>query len=236
MKSKIQKAQERGGGDFGWLKTNYSFSFANYFNKDRMNFGALRVLNDDWIAPGAGFPDHSHKDMEIFTIPLSGRLRHNDSTGKESIITVGDIQIMSAGSGVTHGEFNDSYTDPVELLQVWITPNTAHLSPRHVDRFFPHHTEKNILHTIITPDGSNDTLKIHQDAYVHLGTFDTETTCTYKLHDHTHGIFVFVIEGEIVVDKEELKRRDSIEIIGVSDLTLSVSKGAELLLIEVPML
>ena len=235
MNIKLHTSDSRGGGDFNWLKTRHSFSFGNYFDKNKMGFGVLRVLNDDWIAPGSGFPDHSHQDMEIFTIPLSGFLRHQDSTNKESIITKGDIQIMSAGVGVTHSEFNDSFTEPVELLQIWIAPNVKHLAPRHEDRFFPYLETKNILHTIITPDGNNETLKIHQDAYVVLGTYTTETKVNYQVHTPKHGIFLFVIEGDVLVDTTNLKRRDAVEITDTNEVSMTVSPESFILLIEVPL-
>lgn len=235
MKITIHKNASRGGGDFNWLKTKHSFSFGNYFDKERLGFGALRVLNDDWIAPGSGFPDHSHENMEIFTIPLSGRLRHNDSTGKESIITRGDIQIMSAGHGVVHSEFNDSYEESVELLQIWITPKTKHIAPRHEDRFFPHFEEKNVLHTIITPTGNNGTLLIHQDAYVSIGSYDTKNTFTYTTHSPSHGVFIFVIEGTLTLENAILERRDSAEIIDVKELPIKIDKNSSFLIIEVPL-
>lgn len=236
MKKILHKNEERGGGDFGWLRTKYSFSFANYLNKDRMGFGALRVVNDDWIAPGAGFPDHSHQNMEIFTIPLSGYLRHQDSIDKSGIITRGDVQIMSAGHGVTHSEFNDSFTEPVELLQVWITPNTKHLQPRYEDRFFPHQDEKNVLHPIITPTGEQSTLRIHQDAYVYLGTFDKAMDITYSKKSNAAGVFIFNIEGEVSVAGTTLSRRDSLEITDAHTVDLSIQAGTEILVIEVPLI
>ena len=201
-----------------------------------MGFGALRVINDDWIAPGAGFPDHSHKDMEIFTIPLSGYLRHEDSTGKKSIITKGDVQIMSAGHGVTHSEFNDSFTEPVTLLQIWITPKTKHLAPRHEERFFPHNEEMNVLHTVITPTGEGGTLKIHQDAYVMLGSYDKEMLSQYELHDPSNGVFLFIIEGGAVVEDSILEKRDAAEITNTKNISFTVKENSSVLLIEVPLI
>ena len=235
MKLNIYKEDSRGTSDFNWLKSKFSFSFGNYWDEKRTGFGALRVLNDDWIAPGSGFPEHAHNDMEIFTIPLSGYLRHQDNTGKESIITKGDIQIMSTGTGVTHSEFNNSITEPVELLQIWITPNVKKLTPRHEDRFFPHNEEKNVLHTIITPDGKNDTLKIHQDAYVHLGKYEEGKEITYTLHKETHGLYIFVIEGMVTINSTILEKRDSAEITHTKEVSMTIHKDTFVLIIEVPL-
>jgi redox-sensitive bicupin YhaK (pirin superfamily) len=235
MKITVYKESSRGKADHDWLKSAFSFSFANYYNPSRMGFGVLRVINDDWIAPGAGFPDHSHQDMEIFTIPLSGQLRHQDNTGKEGIVMRGDIQIMSAGKGVTHSEFNGSFTDPVELLQIWISPNVAHIDPRYEDRYFPHHDELNKLHTVITPDGKDSTLKIHQDAYVSLGSYDKESELSYETHSDKNGLFVFVIEGSITVGEHTLTRRDAAEITHIKEVSMTIRKDTEILIIEVPL-
>jgi hypothetical protein len=233
MKIEYFTSESRGRGDHGWLASRFSFSFADYYNPNRMGFGALRVINNDVIAPGAGFPPHSHRDMEIFTIPLKGKLKHADSTGKESVVGPGEIQIMSAGSGVTHSEFNGSDKEPLELLQIWIEPNEYGIAPRHEERKFSFLEDKNKLHEVINPAGQNHALKIYQDAYVSLGTWDKEDQIEYALHSKNNGVFIFVIEGEIIMHDETLTKRDAAEITDTEKVEVRIKSGSHILLLEV---
>jgi redox-sensitive bicupin YhaK (pirin superfamily) len=227
--------ESRGKGDHGWLASRFSFSFADYYDPNRMSFGALRVLNDDKIAPGAGFPPHSHQDMEIFTIPLKGKLKHADSTGKESVVGPGEIQIMSAGSGVTHSEFNDSDTEALELLQIWIEPNEYGIAPRHEEKKFSFLKEKNKLHEIINPSGTEGALRIRQNAYVSIGTFEKDQPIDYSMHDSKNGLFLFLIEGEAAVENQKLFARDALEIVGTDQVLIHTQTDAMILCIEVAM-
>lgn len=212
MKTYLRKNSERGGGDFGWLKTKHSFSFGEYYDPSNMGFGALRVLNDDQISGGAGFPPHGHKDMEIFTIPLSGSLSHKDSTGTSSTISPGDIQIMSAGTGVVHSEFNADYEESLTLLQIWITPHTKNLSPRYEEKNFSFLSNTDSFQNVINPTGENGALKIFQEAYVSIGNFKDTREHIYRLHRQDNGLFIFVIEGELELGNVMLQRRDALEI------------------------
>lgn len=233
MKLTPRYSDERGHVDHGWLTSAHSFSFGDYYDERHMGFGKLRVLNDDHIEGGAGFPAHPHRDMEIFTIPLLGRLRHMDSTGTESSIGRGDVQIMSAGTGVVHSEVNDSPDDPLELLQIWITPNKERLPPRYEERHFPYYEERNRLHLIISPTGQAGSLTIFQNAYVSIGVYDTESLVTYDLFDKENGLYLFVIEGEATVGGVHLKKRDALTMLDVPSSTIEVKERTTLLLIEV---
>jgi hypothetical protein len=232
----IRKAEDRGDGSFSWLTSKHSFSFGDYFDPENMSFGALRVINDDTISPHSGFPDHSHRNMEIFTIPLSGTLRHTDSLGNSTTVAPGDIQIMSAGSGVTHSEYNASDTDPLSLLQIWVEPHTLGIPARHEERHFPFLEEDNTLHEVINPTGENGALKIFQESYVSLGTFYAAQTVSYTMHSKNNGLFVFVIEGSVMVDEKILEKRDAMEITQEESISLYTKERSYILLIEVPLL
>ena len=235
MKTKLFLADSRGYADHGWLKSSHSFSFASYFNPNQMNFGALRVLNDDWVAPSMGFGTHGHKDMEIISIPLSGDLKHRDNMGNETIIRSGDIQVMSAGSGVEHSEMNASSSEPVAFLQIWIFPKVENVTPRYDQITLKVEDSTNQWQQILSPNKEDEGVWIHQDAFMHLNHLDAQGSTTYKLKNAANGIYLFVIEGEVIVEGEKLGKRDAIGISEAAQFTLSAETNAKLLAIEVPM-
>jgi quercetin 2,3-dioxygenase len=237
MKKSIYKSATRGQADYGWLKPHYSFSFANYYNPERVHFGMLRVVNDDWIGPGGGFDTHPHDNMEIVTIPLTGALEHRDSMGSGSVIRHGEIQVMSAGTGITHSEFNHSKTDPLTLLQIWIFPKVKNVKPRYDQREFNFDTEKmkNRLNLVISPNQDGDTLWLHQDTWFSVGKFDKDKEFTYILNDPANGLFIFLIEGKISFDGSILEKRDTAEIIETGSVAFKTTESSTVLLIEVPM-
>ena len=235
MKTKLFAADSRGFADHGWLKSSHSFSFASYFNPDHMNFGALRVLNDDWVAPSMGFGTHGHRDMEIISIPLSGDLKHRDNMGNETIIRSGDIQVMSAGSGVQHSEMNASASDPVAFLQIWIFPKVKNVTPRYDQLTLKAEDSTNRWQQILSPNKEDEGVWIHQDAFMHLNHLDAQGSTTYKLKNAANGVYLFVIEGEVIVEGEKLGKRGAIGISEVAQFTLSAQTNAKLLAIEVPM-
>lgn len=237
MQKVFHPAHERGTANFGWLKANYSFSFANYFNPKRVKFGRLRVLNDDTIAADKGFGEHPHKNMEIVTIPLKGALKHQDSMGNSTVINTGEVQVMSAGTGVKHSEFNPDKEQETNLLQIWVHPEKKHVEPRYGQEKFSAEELKNKLLNVVSPKDDNDgkALWIHQQAYFNLGELETGKKITYNLHKSGHGIYCFLISGEIEIANETLNPRDAIGIWDCDDITIDVKKTAKLLLIEVPM-
>ena len=234
MRILLRKAKERGYAKHGWLETYHSFSFASYFDPARMGFGALRVINDDRIAPGQGFGAHGHANMEIITIPLSGSLAHQDSMGNRETIETGEIQVMSAGTGVEHSEFNASETEEVTLLQIWILPNQENVTPRYYQKKIDLLEVSNKLSLVVGNIG-NAPLGIHQEAKLSLGRFDENTECVYALDSEKHGAYIFVIEGGVRVGEIELGQRDALGIWETQDLSMSVEPGSYILVIEIPM-
>jgi redox-sensitive bicupin YhaK (pirin superfamily) len=231
----IHKADSRGKADYGWLKTNYSFSFSNYHNPERMNFGVLRVLNDDIVSGGMGFGTHPHDNMEIITIPLEGTIEHKDSMGNSGIITTGEVQVMSAGTGIYHSEFNHEKDKALKLLQIWVFPNEANVVPRY-EQVKLESEEKNKLHQILSPNPEDAGVWIHQNAWFHLGTLEKDTTTSYTLKDPlNNGVYVFVIEGNAIVCEQELEKRDALGIWSVSELDITPIENTRILLMEVPM-
>lgn len=235
MQKTLHKADSRGKVNHGWLKANHSFSFGNYHNPERMNFGALRVLNDDFIDGGGGFGMHPHKNMEIITIPFSGKLEHKDSIGNNGIISKGDIQVMSAGSGIVHSEFNQSATDSVELLQIWVLPNKNGVTPRYEQITLNEEDRKNKWQQIISPNIHEEGIWIHQNAWFHLGDFDANQTISYSLKKKNNGVYLFLISGQLILDGIVLDKRDAIGIWEIEDFQLITKTNAEILIIEVPM-
>ncbi len=235
MEKVIHRAEERGRGEYDWLKTRYSFSFANWFEPARMGFGALRVINDDWIAPANGFGAHPHRDMEIVTIVTKGTITHEDSMGNYGEVPAGDVQAMSAGTGVVHAERNDSPDEDLTLFQLWIATGVPGATPRYAQKPFGLEDMTPGLRVLIGPDGTPDALPIYQDAYISMARLDTDTPLTYTLHDPAHGVYVFVVEGGILLADETLGRRDAMGISEVESIILTADAPATALVIEVPL-
>lgn len=236
MNTILHKAATRGHAAHGWLDSWHTFSFAAYHNPSRVHFGALRVLNDDTVAPGGGFGKHPHDNMEIISIPLQGDLEHGDSLGNTAVIKQGDVQAMSAGTGVVHSEKNHSHTEAVKFLQIWVFSNERNVKPRYDQKTFGDEEKHNKLLTVVSPIGTSDGgVQIHQDAWFSLGKLDKGTTLGYRLKKEGNGVYAFVIEGEASINGVALSRRDGLGIEGESQLTVTANEEAELLLMEVPM-
>jgi redox-sensitive bicupin YhaK (pirin superfamily) len=232
----IHKAETRGAANHGWLDAKHSFSFANYYNPERMHFGTLRVLNDDKIAAGMGFGTHPHDNMEIITIPLEGALAHKDSMGNASVIHHGDVQVMSAGTGIQHSEFNHNSDSEVKLLQIWVFPNKKGVTPRYDQITLNQADRNNQLQQILSPNPDDAGVWIHQNAWFHLGQFDNGNSLTYKLKDPKNGVYAFVIHGDFEIENNLLNTRDALGIWDTTSLKFqSKSDNAEILLMEVPM-
>ena len=234
MKTVLHKSNERGHLNFGWLDTYHSFSFGEYYNPAKVHFGALRVLNDDSIEGGAGFPTHPHNNMEIVTIPLEGALEHKDSTGGHGIIKKYDVQVMSAGSGVYHSEFNHEKTEETNILQTWVFPNEKNVKPRYAQKTFLPGERINKLQTVVSPD-NKDGLWLHQDAWYSLGNLSKGFETKYAFHSDKNGVYVFLISGEVNVNGTNLQKRDAIGVYETNEISISAQTDSELLLIEVPM-
>lgn len=235
MKTILHKASERGSADYGWLKPNYYFSFSNYYDPQKVQFGLLRVLNDDFIAGGGKFPTHPHDNMEIVTIPFTGALEHKDSTGGEGIIKAGDIQIMSAGSGVQHSEANASDTDPVTLFQVWVFPKVKNIKPRYDQRTFDINDRNNQWQVVVSPRGEDNALWINQDARFALTNLAAGKTLDYNNAFKGNGVFLVVVNGSVKIGDTVLNKRDALGIYDTDSFSITASEDAELLAIEVPM-
>ena len=236
MQKIIHRENDRGHVDFGWLKSAHSFSFGQYFDPEKINFGALRVLNDDQVESGQGFGRHSHDNMEIVSIPLEGILSHQDSMGNVHNIETGEVQIMSAGKGVKHAEFNGDQKKLVKFLQIWIIPNEMNLIPGYDQKSYLHLNRHNKFATIVSPDVSDpNTVHIHQDAYFNLADLDEGNTISYAVHSERNGIYLFVLEGKVEVAGETLSRRDAIGIYDSEKIEIAADYNTKLLLIEVPM-
>ncbi|MCK9361451.1 pirin family protein [Patescibacteria group bacterium] len=237
MKLEIQRDAKRQRFDHGWLKTAHSFSFARYFDPDRMGFGALRVINDDWIAGGAGFDDHFHDNMEIITIPLSGTLEHRDSLGNVGQIKPGEVQHMSAGYGLLHAEYNPSPTEAVSLLQIWVLPKELAIKPRYAQKRFDLDAKPNQFVTVVAPDHqAGDALPMNQESVFYLGRFSEQMKTELKPLGPNHGFYVFVIEGGLEAAGETLEKRDAFGMSEVDALTLDIKPRSFILVMDVPML
>lgn len=236
MKTIVHKANSRGYADHGWLKSYHTFSFANYQNPERIHFGALRVLNDDFVAAGEGFGTHPHDNMEIISIPLEGDLEHRDSMGNIAVIKKGDIQVMSAGSGVTHSEYNKNTDIPVKFLQIWVFPNKSNVNPRYDQISLNPKDRENRFQQIVSPNSNDDGVWIHQDAWFHLGNFEKDFSINYMIKKTGNGVYIFVLKGSVKVEDDELTERDGMGIWNTDSFNIKVNEGdTELLLIEVPM-
>lgn len=235
MKTVYHNADKRGKANHGWLQANHSFSFANYYDPKRINFGALRVLNDDTIAPGMGFGTHPHDNMEIITIPLEGDLEHKDSMGNIGFINEGEIQVMSAGTGVFHSEYNKNPDKPINLLQLWVMPNIQNAAPRYDQKSIRELKKNNDLYQVLSPNQNDDGMWIHQDAWFHMGDFDQITEVKYNLRKNGNGVYVFVIKGSFEIGEHKLDKRDALGIWDVDAFTVKAQPDSKILLVEVPM-
>ncbi|PCJ81251.1 MAG: hypothetical protein COA49_05940 [Bacteroidetes bacterium] len=235
MNTVIHKADTRGSEDHGWLKVNHTFSFANYHNPKRMHFGVLRVLNDDTIAGGRGFSTHPHDNMEIITIPLEGDLEHKDDMGNGTVIKSGDIQVMSAGKGIYHSEFNAHPDLPVKVLQIWIFPNKKNVTPRYDQISIRDLSTPNELYQILSPNEDDKGVWIHQEAWFNIGEFNHQKSLDYTLHSRSSGVYAFIIEGDVEIEGEKLSRRDGMGIWNADSIKISAEKNSKLLLMEIPM-
>ncbi|MBX7226083.1 MAG: pirin family protein [Chitinophagales bacterium] len=237
MNKIVHKADARGFANHGWLKAAHSFSFANYYNPDKMGFGMLRVLNDDSIDGGEGFGMHPHKNMEIITIPLSGALEHKDSMGNSAVINQGDVQVMSAGTGIFHSEFNKNKDEPVKLLQIWVLPNQQNVTPRYQQLTLNVVDRKDKLQQIVSPDPQGEGVWIHQQAWFYLGDFSMDTQQQHTIKNEGNGVYLFVMEGSVKVNNEVLNRRDAIGLWNIHEAIdiVSLSSDTSILLMEVPM-
>lgn len=230
----LHKADTRGVANHGWLKSYHTFSFANYHNPERTNFGVLRVLNDDAVAAGMGFGKHPHDNMEIISIPLSGDLQHEDSMGNKAVIKKGEIQVMSAGTGVAHSEYNKNRDAEVKFLQIWVFPNKRNVQPRY-DQIKIDETVRNQWQQILSPNPDDAGVWIHQDAWFHIGRLDNTTSLEYKVKKEGNGVYIFVLEGSAEVNGQQLDRRDGLGVWNTDGFQLTAIGEAEILLMEVPM-
>lgn len=237
MRSRLFLKSERGTADHGWLQANFSFSFGPYYNPDMVQFGMLRVLNDDTIGAGMGFGTHPHDNMEIITIPLEGGLMHRDSMGSEATVRFGEVQVMSAGTGITHSEMNASQTERAKTLQLWIFPDKQNVTPRYDQKAFDLESNKNLLVNIVSPEGraDNGSIWIHQNAYLHLGVFDAGQTADYHIKSEGNGVYLFMIEGKLEINNDIVNERDAYGIVEFDSFTFTTKAASKVLIIEVPM-
>jgi quercetin 2,3-dioxygenase len=238
MKTTLYKSSDRGAANYGWLQANYSFSFANYFNPQAIQFGALRVLNDDTIAPSMGFSTHPHDNMEIITIPLSGTLKHKDSMHNEwQEVKTGEVQVMSAGTGVYHSEMNASTQLPLSLFQIWILPNKQGVAPRYDQKEFKVEALQNQLQVLVSPidEPQADGLKIHQNAYISRLVLEPNKAFNYQLNHSGNGVYLMLVNGQINISQQELTTRDAIGIEQIDSFDIATTTESDILILEVPM-
>jgi redox-sensitive bicupin YhaK (pirin superfamily) len=231
----LHKADTRGHADHGWLNAYHSFSFASWYNPDRVQFGTLRVLNDDTVAAGMGFGTHPHDNMEIITIPLEGDLAHKDSMGNTEVIKNGDVQVMSAGTGIQHSEFNPNADQRTKLLQIWVFPKVRNVEPRYQQITLNPEDRNNKLQQILSPNAEDAGVWIHQDAWFHLAKFDKDTATTYELKKEGNGVYAFILSGTVTINGQELETRDGFGIWDTATLDIKANTDAEFLLMEIPM-
>jgi quercetin 2,3-dioxygenase len=233
MNTLLHKSESRGHFDYGWLNTYHTFSFARYYDAQRVNFGALRVLNDDIIKPGEGFGRHPHDNMEIITIPITGSVLHRDSMGHEEVIKAGEIQVMSAGTGIFHEEYNASESEDTSLLQIWIFPKEKNIKPVYNQTFFEKEPAKNSWQKLVTHN-EPETLHIHQDAVISRTLLEAGKELTYTLQDTSFGSYLFIIDGEAEVDGQVLGKRDGLGVSGTKSFTVKAKKDSYVLNLEIP--
>jgi len=235
MKSVLHKANTRGHVNHGWLDSNHTFSFANYYNPQRINFGVLRVLNDDRVMAGRGFGTHPHDNMEIISIPLDGDLEHKDSMGNVAVIKKGDVQLMSAGTGIFHSEYNKNSDKEVKFLQIWLFPNKRDVNPRY-DQISLNNEEMNDnLMQILSPNQDDEGVWIHQNAWFHMGNLSKGKSVEYKIKDSRNGVYAFIIDGDVSIEGQELNRRDGYGVWDTDKINIDAISNAQVLLMEVPM-
>jgi len=236
-KNVIHKAESRGFADHGWLKSYHTFSFASYHNPERVHFGVLRVLNDDYVKGGMGFGTHPHDNMEIISIPLEGDLEHKDSMGNTTVIRKGDIQVMSAGTGIYHSEYNKNKDEAVKFLQIWIFPNKRNVHPRYDQMTMQLSDRHNKLQQILSPNPEDAGVWIHQNAWFHIGNFDKEINISYDVKQKDNGVYAFVLRGNFEINGENIQTRDGIGIWDTSSINIkSLEKDSEILIMDIPMI
>lgn len=235
MKTVLHKAETRGHANHGWLDSHHTFSFAHYYDPARMNFGALRVLNDDRVSGGMGFGEHPHDNMEIISIPLSGDLEHKDSMGTKAVIRKNDVQIMSAGTGIYHSEYNKNKDEKVKFLQIWVFPKEKNIQPRYDQKTFDPQSRVNKFQEVVTPEKNSDGVWINQDAWFHLGNLKKDFKASYELKKSGNGVYAFVLEGSVSINGQALGKRDGFGVWDVDKLDIEAIADAEVLLMEVPM-
>jgi redox-sensitive bicupin YhaK (pirin superfamily) len=235
MKSVLHKANTRGHVNHGWLDSNHTFSFANYYNPQRMNFGVLRVLNDDRVMAGRGFGTHPHDNMEIISIPLDGDLEHKDSMGNVAVIKKGDVQLMSAGTGIFHSEYNKNSDKEVKFLQIWLFPNKRDVNPRYDQISLNNEETNDRLVQILSPNQEDEGVWIHQNAWFHMGNLSKGKSVEYKIKDSRNGVYAFIIDGDVSIEGQELNRRDGYGVWDTDKINIDAISNARVLLMEVPM-
>ncbi|MEO1434723.1 MAG: pirin family protein [Bacteroidota bacterium] len=235
MKTVLHKADSRGHANHGWLNSHHTFSFANYYNPNRMHFGALRVLNDDIVAGGKGFGTHPHQNMEIISIPISGDLAHKDSMGNVAVIKSGDVQVMSAGTGVYHSEMNNNKDEEVRFFQIWMFPNAQNVTPRYDQISLEKINLKNELAQVLSPNPDDQGVWAHQEAWFHLGALDKGFQTTYDIKKAGNGVYAFMIEGDATINGQALNRRDGFGIWDIDKIDIQADSNTKILLMEVPM-
>lgn len=233
MKTVFHSSASRGHADHGWLSAKHSFSFASWYNPERIHFGMLRVLNDDIVAGGMGFGKHPHDNMEIITIPLAGSIQHEDSMGFSEVIRAGEVQVMSAGTGIYHSEYNPSPNEELNLFQIWIFPNQKQVTPRYAQRKYE--LQNGAFTELVGPEHSGIATWIHQEAWLSMGEFDTDTTISYTLKNPNYGAYIMLIDGSIQIGEQILQQKDAIGISDTAQIEINIQQKAKILVIEVPM-
>jgi quercetin 2,3-dioxygenase len=231
----LHKAVTRGHANHGWLNSHHTFSFGNYYNPERMHFGVLRVLNDDSVKGGMGFGTHPHDNMEIISIPLEGDLQHKDSMGNNAVIKQGDIQAMSAGTGIYHSEQNSNKEETVKFLQIWIFPNKKNVTPRYDQVTLNVADRHNKLQQVLSPDADDAGVWIYQDTWFHMGNLDKGVAVNYDVKKEGNGVYAFVLKGDVTINGQQLNTRDGFGLSDVKELNITADSNAEILLMEVPM-
>jgi len=235
MNTVIHRAETRGKANHGWLNSHHTFSFANYHNPERMNFGVLRVLNDDRVQAGMGFGTHAHDNMEIISIPLEGDLEHKDSMGNVAVIKEGDLQVLSAGTGITHSEYNKNKDKEVKFLQIWVFPKTKNTTPRYDQISIKDIEKENKFYQVLSPNKEDEGAWLHQDAWFHIGKFTKGSSNEYTIKKEGNGVYAFILEGEVEINNEKLSTRDGFGIWDTESFKVKASENARVLLMEVPM-